>query len=242
MGKQYIIGDTGYTFITAEWVPDPDKIVQALVSFAQAIEDWSVPLEDSMYAVRDSVRRRFETETDPYGRPWKSLNEKYAADKLAAGYDEGILVRTGAMYAEATTISSYNTNPLNKTIDFDASTFQEAFYAGWHQAGLPARTNPLPQRMFVGVDEEGAAEIQAIFTEWLDIEWNEYWHQFTKGEMVTSSAGQSGRFSGVHAFGSTMSDPSFMVRGFVGGHFVKGTVPSGTYRGGRTRGGRYAGM
>lgn len=238
MGRQYVIGDTGYTFITAEWVPEPKQIAQALVQFSEAIEDWAVPMEDAKYAVRDSVQRRFETQTDPYGVPWQELNPDYLQDKVAAGYDERILVRKGTMYAEAINSNNYTANSLSKSIEFDPTAFQEAFYAGWHQSGLPERTNPLPQRMFIGIDEEAAAEIATIFTEWLDFEWEQYWHSYTVGESVVSSAGVPGTFSGA----PSMRIGQFGVRGFVAGHFVKGTVGPGRMFTHRTRGGRYAGL
>lgn len=232
MGRQYVIGDTGYTFITAEWVPDPDRIAQALVQFSEAIDDWAEPLAASSVVVRQNIDKRFQTETDPYDVPWKELNEGYAAWKAEHG-GAGILELTGDM-RKAATSGSITVEPLEKGIFFNASGMP--FYAGWHQTGLPDRASPLPQRMFIGIDDEGAAEIAAIFTEWLTWEWEEYWHSFSVGETVTTSKGARGTFTNIPAYQPGGGPSStFSVRGFVGGHFVPGVVQAGEWQGYRAR-------
>lgn len=224
MGRRYVIADTGFTFITAEWEPDPERIQQALVTFADAFEDWSVPMEEARQASIASVRRRFDTETDPSGTPWPELNPDYEEWKInRVGSDKGMLRLTDDMYNATLAGESWIITP--RTIEFNAESLP--FYAGYHQTGLENRKTPLPQRMFVGLDEEAGLDIQAIFTKWTGDLWDEIWFSYIPGySIVTTSKGFMGTYTGIAAMGG-----GSLVRGFIGGHFVKGVIhETGEYR------------
>src|SRR5215831_7999349 len=97
------IGETGEQFTVAEWVPDPKKIEAELFAMANAFENWAEPLAESREAFRYSTELHFETQSDPYGRPWIALAPQTLFYKRAHGYPEDeILVREGDLKRAAT--------------------------------------------------------------------------------------------------------------------------------------------
>jgi hypothetical protein len=120
----------------------------------------------------------------------------------------------------------------SQTIEFNASSLPA--YAGAHQAGATrsnsngSGTNTLPQRQFIGIDDDTADELRDWFQYWIDRQFKEVWIEYQLGDPVTTSAGQRGTFTGIHAFpGKFSTERRFLAKGFVSGHFVKGTVPGG---------------
>lgn len=222
------IGETGEEFVIAEWSPDPKLIEADLLKLAADTENWAEPLMAAKQAFIYDTELHFETESDPYGMPWTALDEEYLKYKLAAGYPEEILQRTGSLHAAATSSEAWLIT--ERDILFNSSVLP--FYGPYHQAGTTTeevanvlhklrtgqtismeevgvattgtgRGKNLPRRQFIGADEDTIAEIEAIFIEWLngliDYDW-----PAGRGAMITS----------IQAFGGGM-----LLRG-AGGQFV----------------------
>lgn len=229
------IGDTGEEFAVAEWVPDPDVIANELFKLANDLEDWTEPLTEAREAFIYSTELHFETQSDPYGRQWTALDEQYLKNKLAAGYPEDILVRTGELKNAATSQDAWQIT--ERDIIFNTETVP--FYGGIHQTGTASedisrvlhkmrtgqdltsedlgvnigggRGNNLPQRMFIGADEDTISEIEEIFVRWIN-----------KTVARDFGGGSGGAITTTGLIGIPTGIPSgggFMVRG-AGGRFI----------------------
>lgn len=224
MGRKIPIADTGYTIVYAEWVPEPSQEAQALARLSVALDDWEIPMTEARAIARESIRRRFETETDPYGNDWPALNDDYLEEKRMAGYPDNILVRTGDLERAAPD----GVFVTDREIMFDPTVLP--FYGEYHQSGLPERANPLPQRMFVGIDEEAENEIEEYFVYWINRVTDLVYKDAPKFRphlpgisTVFTSTGLAGTFSGIAAFGG-----GTMVRG-AGGRFIGKTFSTGAF-------------
>jgi len=224
------IGTTGEEFAVAYWEPDPDRIAQELLQLANRIDDWTEPLTEAKEAFIYSTELHFETESDPYGEPWQALDTKYARAKEAAGYPPDILVRSGDLKKAATSEEAWHITESD--IIFDSQTlpsygaFHQEGSRGWHLAqkfaagtltdeetrefsttGVGPGGN-LPQRMFIGADEDTIAEVEGIFIAWLDKNVGEFVDGPIFREVVPITT------TNIPAFGG-----GFMLRG-PGGRFV----------------------
>lgn len=187
------IGDTGEEFVVAEWVPDPDIVAAELFKLADDTENWAEPLAETRAALIYDTELHFETQSDPYGRQWTPLEENYLKDKLAAGYPDEILTRDSILRKAATSQEAW----MITERDIIFRTEVLPFYGPYHQTGtisgaaqsaihklrggglLTAEEvtasfaeagsgRNLPQRMFIGADEDTIAEIEGIFVAWLN--------------------------------------------------------------------------
>lgn len=199
-------------FVVAEWVPDPEQIAQQLFAMADQFQDWTEPLTASREAFKYSTELHFETESDPYGRPWTPLAERTKRYKETHGYPEDILVREGTLKEAATSERAWIIG--HHDILFDPAVLPD--YGVYHQtgtlgesAGGPAHEllrktrqqrivngklvseeltseearidvtgsgpgTALPQRMFIGADEETILEVQEIFIQYINGLTDEY--------------------------------------------------------------------
>lgn len=224
------IGETGEQFVIAEWYPDPKVVEAELLKLAKDTENWIEPLTQAREAFIYDTKLHFETESDPYGRAWTSLETEYEKHKLAMGYDGNILHKDGSLEAAAT--SSANWIMTEREILFNVAALP--FYGPYHQFGSidavsqaiiskirsgqqltkeefgtelvgGSRGKNLPQRMFIGADEDTIAEVEAIFLNWLDGLIDEDWHVPSKFILTDFPAfgggfslrGASGKFVGV---------------------------------------------
>jgi len=187
------VGTTGETFIVAEWYPDPVEIQAQLLRFAVATEDMKVPLAAAREAFIYDTQLHFETESDPYGQPWIPLADSYRRRKLAEGDDDNLLKMTGALEGAATKSENwiiteneilFNLEGLpfygpfhqSGTMDINLENIQRKLRSGIllerEEAGYTetfgGRGRSLPQRMFIGADEDTIAEVEEIFLKWLD--------------------------------------------------------------------------
>jgi len=231
-GRRVVIADTGYSLITAEWVPDPGMEAQALLRLSDAIEDWRSPMEEVRTITRQSIRRRFDTETDPEGKPWEALSEGYLSRKRREGYPDRILRRDEALYEAATDEGSFMITEREVIFEPD----RLPFYGGLHQAGMPSTTypgrtnNPLPQRAFIGLTDDDIDEIEAEFVFWLNRTVDTYypsdvgaWRSYLRGDVVATTRGATGYFTGIAAFGG-----GTLVRGNQG-RYIGVTYQTGSH-------------
>lgn len=102
--------------------------------------------------------RRFETETDPDGRPWTPLKESTKKRKAADGLGEKkILQRTGAMRKAIKKVRALAGSTFINTgagVRIGIEDPEIASYARRHQQGFG-----MPVRRFLGV---GAADVKAV--------------------------------------------------------------------------------
>jgi hypothetical protein len=191
---------------------------------ANAVGDWTVPLTQAKAAVIYATEGYFANEQDPEGDPWKELNADYLDTKLEEGYPPNILHRTGTMEDVATDEDSWHIT--DRDIYFE--TERLPFYGPYHQfAPSKDPDQGLPRREFIGISDECADEIQAIFTNFID---RRVADNITRrrrvsppiptfpafGEAVYTTKGIRGILTNVPAIGG-----GFLVRG-ESGRFVKG--------------------
>lgn len=105
-------------------------------------------LSDASALILNRIRQRYQRGVDPEGRPWAPLSPDYRRRKLAAGFSDNTLIRTGDLFRSIQAIrDSSNQYRIGTTVR----------YAPYHQLGVPARN--LPKREFLGVNNE---DIQLI--------------------------------------------------------------------------------
>ncbi len=94
--------------------------------------------------VERQIDERFETQTDPDGKPWTPLN----ASTLRQKRTRTILQETGNLRRS-----------INSQVALDTITFSaEADYAGYQQRG----TANIPSRVFLGLSEKSQEEVAEI--------------------------------------------------------------------------------
>jgi hypothetical protein len=134
-----------------------------ILEVAAALEDRSLPLLYARQATQQGIRERFETETAPDGSPWDAWSESYAP--YAEAYPNlGILAQTQELEEVATRSDAF-------IISHDSVFYAPGMlphYGLAHDAGLPDRKTPLPQRQFLGLAEDTMATIDAAFIGWFD--------------------------------------------------------------------------
>lgn len=98
--------------------------------------------------LQQEAEQAFENERSPEGRQWAALNPQYKKQRYAQGYTATMLQVSGNL------INSLN---IDYGDDFAMVGVAEA-YGQYHQQG----TSKMPARPFLGLGDEGFAEIQHI--------------------------------------------------------------------------------
>lgn len=151
------------TAVSFTWVPDPSIHAETFFAQASLIRNTAVPIAAASSVVRADIQERFETETDPYGRKWDDWSSSYYPAAMAYP-NEGILKQSGDLFRAA--ISSKATLVTEDTVFYETGALPS--YGLAHESGLPDRKTPLPQRAFLGLSEESAAQIYGLFEEWFN--------------------------------------------------------------------------
>ena len=140
-------------------VAGEEEYVRGFEATAREVEDMREPLSDIGRDLRLDVAEQFGTEggAGAHGK-WKPLNVAYARWKREHGYDGGILVRTGDMFAAATDERSVTVTPKRLVYEVDDP---KAIY---HQQG----DGHLPQRRLVDLSLEQRRGWDRIFASWLN--------------------------------------------------------------------------
>lgn len=124
--------------------PSLESIESELLEVAGNLEDTYRPMLVSKNLAQENVQEHFDTESGPDGFQWLALNEDYLRIKSAAGYDERILRRTGALEAAAVSDEAYIVTPQGLWFNWDALPMTE----DGHNIGK------LQQTDFSGLDEK----------------------------------------------------------------------------------------
>lgn len=239
--ERFFIADTGASIIYGEWAPndEPEVVEAELLKLENALGDWHEPMIEARAAIIHDTQRHFDLEEDPDGDPWEDLNDEYLARKLEQGYPADILHRTGAMEEIATSETPwlitereilFNTGdlPYYGVYHQGAQSFK-ALRARLAQLGVPSwkPLKGLPQREFIGISDECADEIEAIFVSWVGRTTDRIIDKGTGGGVrgpireftqVQTTKGIMGTYTGIPAFGG-----GTVVRGprgrFIGATF-----------------------
>lgn len=194
MAEQFIILDDGETLIIGEWSPPPEVLQAKLVGLANKMENTLGPMLEARQVAIESTALHFETQSDPYGTPWESLDAVYEKAKTRAGYPEDILIRTGEGEKAATSESSYyvtedsiwfipanmprymdyhqsGTRPaaLGSALEKIRTSMNEPSFTRAEAKALKTRTGRgknLPKREFIGLNAFDIELIEGIFNAW----------------------------------------------------------------------------
>lgn len=156
--------------ITFEWEPDPAVFAQRFYAVAGALENRAIPLAAASEELQSTIRERFETETDPQGKSWEPLSWKY----ILSGWSDPPYtqrLRTGTTLKDTKELMEAASSSRATVIANDAVYYQTDFLPSYglaHEAGLPGREHPLPQRSFLGLSEAAALKIYGYFSEWFE--------------------------------------------------------------------------
>ena len=176
---EFDMGTGEILVVYAQWEPDPKIIEAKMIEMANAFNDWVVPMQEAKEIMIRSTRRRFSEENDPSGTPWQPLNDDYWHDKVeVGGFPDQILVRTDAMRTAATSETAWfvTQNEVLFNVTGLPGDKKGRRYGAAHQAG--ARTGKgalLPQRAFIGPDDQATLEIEAVFMKHLDDTVIDHW-------------------------------------------------------------------
>ena len=133
------------------WIPEPQIMANQFYTWAGELEDFTIPLTDSVPTIAKDVEARFASE----GPGWAPWSESYAESEQ---HGESILTRTGALRGHATSPDSYVVLPT--MVYYQALSQVDVF----HQAG----TSKMPARPFMGLSRGGEEVVMGIFARWLD--------------------------------------------------------------------------
>jgi hypothetical protein len=186
---------------------------------AEALEDMTKPMLAAQAISRADMHVRFDTDSDPDGNHWVSLDPDYARKKESMGGDPNdILTFSGAGEAAATSEAAFpidgntlffNTSVLPEYMLYHqhgsgegsnagfAAEFRERVRAGVMDEGESShvslgigRGNALPKRPFIGVSEKAQLQIIEVFDLWFDAATS---LSISKGGIV-QERGPGGRF------------------------------------------------
>ena len=140
--------------IVAQWKPRPEVIAHDYLEAEAAYEHTEVPLALTKPIITEAHDRTFQAQ----GQGWAEWAPSYSP--YAESRNKGILWRTGALHAGATSEGS-----LFQTAHMVVWTGADApYYWGFHQDG----TSKMPARPFLGLDDEGDLEVERVFDSWLE--------------------------------------------------------------------------
>jgi phage gpG-like protein len=163
--------------IDFHFAPEPVVVAQALEKAAVRLENLREPLLLSRNLVSDSIKRRFETETDPNGDPWEAWSPSYKRP------DGKILNLEGTLEAEAPSIKRMHVTANDLFYEGeDLPSYGMAHQKGVDRTRFAGLTesdkqelsafgdmvpNRLPARPFIGVDDDAGDAIYLLFDRWV---------------------------------------------------------------------------
>jgi hypothetical protein len=153
--------------VSFQWRPDPQVYANKFLTVAEGLDHTrAIPLAAAGGEMADSIRERFDTKTDPEGHDWAPWAESYINSSALPEVDniDGILVRTSALREAAS-----NTSAM--VVTNDTLFYQTEFLPSYglaHESGLDDRQTSLPQRSFLGMDDESQLRVYGYFMEWFD--------------------------------------------------------------------------
>jgi phage gpG-like protein len=152
-GKVPVVPGVGVEFDWGE--VSPEELTYRLAKFEDYLENTQLLAETIQPGLQYDVAERFETETDPSGKPWKPLVRPATAQI-------GILQLSGDMRNKAISDAAWEATPAG--IFFDTTVLPE--YWAIHDMGYSSR---IPKRQFIGISEVEADRIEGIGYKWMDM-------------------------------------------------------------------------
>ncbi len=164
------------------WAEDDPAIVsQQLIGLSHALDDFKAPLAAAGTMAQADIRRRFETGTDPSGRPWQPWAESY--EPWALKHTKGPILPeranlhlTGEM--RNALLEPDNWRATSQDLFLDMSDVPDRW--AWHNFGADDRGgmggsvsegyefahNDLPSRPFIGMSPVTRAKVTKVFDMW----------------------------------------------------------------------------
>ena len=185
LAKGFIRGGGQSLALDFQWLPDPMIVANQLEGLADYYNDMLPPLAATAAITSREIRKRFATETDPDGTPWKPWAESYAP--YAEEHNFGILKQTGELMRAAPDesrflLSSYDVvysgadlphYCLAHNEGISRTTRSHKQRADLVKAGYPEmadtsdlKKNVLPARPFIGLGEEARFEVLEAWEAW----------------------------------------------------------------------------
>lgn len=165
--------------VTIEFSPPLGAIIDALTQIDRDLSNMRTPLTDSVKkVVIPSIDANFEAGGRP---PWQPLSPETLERRAREGTGERLLQVTGAMRQAATQFSRWDVGteeaqisnwPANQLIKVAVHN------DGTDRAG-PNRTNHIPARPFLLLQDEDADKITEIFLDWVELRARGAW---TRGD------------------------------------------------------------
>lgn len=161
--------------------PDPEIVSQQILQLSYALEDFRAPLAVAAQYSREDIKRRFQTGTDPSGRPWEEWSDNY--EPWALRHTTGPILPgranlhlTGEM--EDQVLDPGNWRVTGGDVFFDTSGVDDKW--AWNNfgtetdrnagkkdpSGFEYEPNDLPPRPFIGMSPVTRAKIETAFEAW----------------------------------------------------------------------------
>jgi hypothetical protein len=152
----------GGTFLRADWFPDPIVVAEQVDTMAAELTDMHNPLLRSLPGITKDVQHRFSV-GGPGWAPWAVAGGEGPSGPYQRTYKGGasILIKDGDLFAHVGDESSYVVGP--NTITYVPLREPADVVT---QQGSDVRN--IYDRPFMGLDEEGIANVMIAFDIWMD--------------------------------------------------------------------------
>lgn len=151
--------------IDFEWVPSPIVQANRIRAIDRALDNMAVPLAAARQIAQGDIAERFETKTDPSGIEWEPWADSYE-DRAEEENVNGILEKTGALREAATNKNNFLIADVEGYHALSVKKRYMPSYWVFHQQPDNPNTGRLPQRAFLGLSDEAAAEVVGVFDTW----------------------------------------------------------------------------
>lgn len=151
---------------------DDAEMQEWFVYAGYKVRDARAPFARVAYdVIRTGIYEQFATEGERSGEPWEPLSEEYQRRKIQDGYgDKPILERTGSMKDDLTAFDAFQITREHMRYAPRAERQMARYgkrYDHYHQTGGDIFGVP-PRRQIADVTRDDMAQIEHIFTAWLD--------------------------------------------------------------------------
>lgn len=142
---------------------------ELLFDYSGYILDATGPLEATRGIIAAGIARRFRSQSDPDGNAWEPWSDSYAPKAIReqeSGDHKGeILERSLLLRDQATSEYSFHVSADSVFFSFDGLP---DYAAVQNFGGSVGKGAVLPQRQYVGIDDDDEQRIYTIFQQWLD--------------------------------------------------------------------------
>lgn len=148
-------------FLTVDWYPEPVVIAEELDHIGVMISNFTVPLTRSVPVVGEQIKQIIE---DGDFVEWQPSYAKRVEKDVERGDHTGLMLQKSRDLVNSVA-NKGNYAITSTTLDWTGNAAPK--YAEEVHFGAPTAFTSGP-RNFIGLTEEGEAEVYAIFYEWLD--------------------------------------------------------------------------